>query len=486
MTVLRTAALAAVAYATTLGAAYVAGAAPRHRAEAGWIVAAVLSAVALTAGGRRSNPEPEIVRRPDSTWTLAAFVALSLLLFAPTIGAGFFSDDFVLLARAETGSFSMGTSFFRPLPMAIWSALLATFGHAPLVFHLVNVVLHGVNAHLVWIVGRGIGVSRSGALLAGALFLVHPVGVEAVAWVSALFDVAATCGTLLFVVGVLQGRSWWQWGGLAVAFLSKESAVAAPLIGLLLAYPVRRQLAAAFAGLLVLGVAVALRVWWLPVPEEYAAPPSRYVIKELISRTFGTLAAPWSASDTLWPVLLPIAATASIGLLVGIAIARASDRRPRLLFLTAAVLLSVLPVYRYFFISPDMENARYLYMGASFWAMALASMADTRPLPAAVHVAGAVLLAVTLGAFVAANLARQRAWIAAGELRDRVLADVTAVVRADGCGRVTVGDLPDALGGVYVFRNGFAEAVEQAAGPLPPGGPECFGNWDGKRLERVR
>ena len=133
-----------------------------------------------------------------------------------------------------------------------------------------------------------------------------------------------------------------------------------------------------------------------------------------------------------------------------------------------------------------MENARYLYMGASFWAMALASMADARPLPTAVHVAGAALLAVTLGAFVAANLARQRAWIAAGELRDRVLADVTAVVRAEGCGRVTVGDLPDALGGVYVFRNGFAEAVEQAAGPLPRGGPECSGHWDGRRFELVR
>jgi hypothetical protein len=121
-------------------------------------------------------------------------------------------------------------------------------------------------------------------------------------------------------------------------------------------------------------------------------------------------------------------------------------------------------------------------MGAAFWAIGMAAAAGVRPVPGFARAAAAGLLVVTLAAFLAANLGRQRAWSDAAELRDRVLANIAPIVRAEGCDRISARSVPDSLRGVYVFRNGFAEALEQAAGPRTATGRDCSGNWDGERL----
>src|SRR5262245_1887520 len=166
MTVLRTVATAAVVYATVLGASHLAGAVPRHRAEAAWIVAAVLSAIVAATRHAADTASPSPADLRGTRWTPLAFLAGALLLYAPTIGSGFFSDDFVLLARAESGSLSMSNGFFRPLPMAIWAVLIAVAGHAPVAFHLVNVLLHGLNGWLVSLVARAIAIPSPWALVA--------------------------------------------------------------------------------------------------------------------------------------------------------------------------------------------------------------------------------------------------------------------------------------------------------------------------------
>ncbi|MFH0944001.1 MAG: tetratricopeptide repeat protein [Planctomycetota bacterium] len=71
-------------------------------------------------------------------------------------------------------------------------------GKDPFSFHLVNVCLHLLNAVLFFRVLRALGVP--GALVAAALFAVHPVTVESVAWISERKNVLST---LFFLGSVL-------------------------------------------------------------------------------------------------------------------------------------------------------------------------------------------------------------------------------------------------------------------------------------------
>jgi protein O-mannosyl-transferase len=119
------------------------------------------------------------------------FLGLALAVYFPALGGEYLWDDNGHITRPELRS---GSGLFR-----IWFEIGATQQYYPLLhsafwlehklwgdsvqgYHLVNVVLHTSAAILFWLVLRRLAVP--GAWLAAALFLLHPVCVESVAWIS--------------------------------------------------------------------------------------------------------------------------------------------------------------------------------------------------------------------------------------------------------------------------------------------------------------
>jgi len=92
------------------------------------------------------------------------------------------------LASAE-GLWRIWTDFtvtqqYYPIANTAFWVMNRLWGHDPLGYHLVNIVLHALSAFLVAGILRGWSVP--GATLAAVIFALHPVHVESVAWMTEL------------------------------------------------------------------------------------------------------------------------------------------------------------------------------------------------------------------------------------------------------------------------------------------------------------
>jgi hypothetical protein len=77
-------------------------------------------------------------------------------------------------------------------------------------------------------------------------------------------------------------------------------------------------------------------------------------------------------------------------------------------------------------------------------------------------------------------------WQEASRLRDTVLASAVDVIRSRHCRPTSFSNLPESVGGAYVFGNGFTEALALETGRLTrpltagPDDDRCSVRWDGK------
>ena len=144
----------------------------------------------------------------------AAICILLFLLvawaFLPSIGNGFinFDDpDYVTAnthVQAGPGLESLGWAF-RSTDTANWHPVTwlshmldcQAFGLRPWGHHLTSVLLHAVNAILVFLVLRSMTGAAWRSLSVAALFGLHPLRVESVAWIAERKDVLSACFGLL-------------------------------------------------------------------------------------------------------------------------------------------------------------------------------------------------------------------------------------------------------------------------------------------------
>ena len=128
-----------------------------------------------------------------------------------------------------------------PMTLTTFWVEHALWGLAPLPYHLVNVLFHAAGAVALWRVLRRLRVP--GAWLGAALWALHPVQVDSVAWVTEMKNTESGLFfllTILFFIAGLENRSRWGYALTlllaALAITSKSSTIVLPLVLLLCAW----------------------------------------------------------------------------------------------------------------------------------------------------------------------------------------------------------------------------------------------------------
>jgi hypothetical protein len=495
-------------YAGVLGWAYYStspGAVRRHHLESIWFVIAALGLLRMVprVGRLEMSPQPGVAAR-ELAGTFVGAACVTLALYWSAIGIGFLSDDFVLLAHAAARQWigASASPFIRPVPLMVWAAMIGLFETTPAWFHLLTLVLHAANGALVYGLARRSSLPASASVVAAALFLVNPTSVEAVAWASGIQDLLMTTLCLVFVLMTLSVRSPLTTTiaalSLVLGLLSKETAVVAPALSVvaLAASGRGRERNAVAVGL---GVAICFGygAWRLVhgVPASYASPASGYLLKELVSRPFASLAVPWTRDLLARYPDLGRASVAFFALLIVLTMGRwrTPSQRTRAAGLWAAwVVISILPLFSYFYVSPDLQGSRYLYLGSVGWGISVAILVAAiveRPGRAWKAVAAVMAAGLLVGGLTGSRVALGP-WSEAARLRQQVVDAAARVVPAPACGSYAFDALPDAVEGAYVFRNGFTEALAMRGGATPgvaagDARPQCRFRWDGRGFVRA-
>ncbi|HVJ67563.1 MAG TPA: hypothetical protein VM510_06240, partial [Caulifigura sp.] len=331
----------------------------------------------------------------DRRWFIAAILgALVALVYWPVAGFEFLNwdDPWYVVDNPLVKSWSpsnLAAIATEPCsknfaPLTIFTLLVehTTFGLWAGGYHLVNVLLHAVNAGLVCVLVRQVTKSELAAWLAAVLFAVHPIQIETVAWVSSLKSLLAATGMLVSLIYWLRpertarheafGLIW-----LVIALLAKASAVTVP--GIVCLYDVivlRKKWSEAIARQILPGLFCLMALFlnmhaqnqiWGGSREHFDWGRAKILAVDsvIVWRYLRMLAAPFDLSvmydvdgTNPWPAAA--VATAAWGLVTWL-VWRARNTRPLIAWAYSTWWLLLFPVLNIFPITTLM-NDRYLYL----------------------------------------------------------------------------------------------------------------------------
>jgi len=181
-------------------------------------------------------------------WLAALFlVAMIVTAYARARSGGFIWDDESHLTQnpcivGPLGLKEIWTStraVYYPLVLTSFWGLHKLVGLSPSPYHILNVLMHAGSAVLLWRVLRQLAVR--GAWLGAALWALHPVMVQSVAWITELKNTQSCLFYLLSILCFLKfdtesqpSRRWWRFGGAVLFFIlaitSKPSTVMLPVV----------------------------------------------------------------------------------------------------------------------------------------------------------------------------------------------------------------------------------------------------------------
>jgi hypothetical protein len=401
------------------------------------------------------SPHAEAGAHPRAIpFALAGLLVLVLALYARTAAHGFVAyDDPVYVSENEVvargltlegaaWAFGFHAGNWHPLTWLTHMLDVQLFGLHAGAHHLVNAGLHALATLLVFVLVRQLTGAAWTALFVAALFALHPLRVESVAWASERKDVLAG---VLWLATLLAYERFARRGGagryalvaalLALGLMAKSMLVTLPLVMLVLdAWPLARTSAALDEArrrtpralvleklpLFALCLGAGAATLWIQRQEGAVGTLGSLTLLERASNAFRSY---WIyAAKTLWPVDLscfvphPVVVTPRgelgpvlfvPGLLAFVALAalvalawRARRTRPWLLAGLAWYLIAAAPVIGFVQVGQQAYADRYTYLPLIGPALALGfelrALVARRPAlrPAAVAVALAALLAL--------------------------------------------------------------------------------------------
>jgi len=231
-------------------------------------------------------------------WLLGLLLVMAtMVVYQPVWHAGFIWDDDAYVEN------NLALHDFNGLKH-IWFDPQATPQYYPLVFtafwleyhawqlnpagyHVVNVLLHALGAILLWRALKRLALP--GAWLAAAMFALHPVNVESVAWIterknvlSAVFFFAAAWAYLRFAGELENNKRRWNWWFAALllfvgALLSKTVACSLPAALLLAGWWKKKRLEPGdvlpLVPFFIAGLGLGLQTAWLEKHHVGASGP---------------------------------------------------------------------------------------------------------------------------------------------------------------------------------------------------------------------
>jgi tetratricopeptide (TPR) repeat protein len=333
-------------------------------------------------------------------------LAAALLAFGASLGSGFHFDDYAIfadpaLARASGWLEIWTLRQTRPLTYLTFWFNLHTSGRDPLGYHALNLLLHLGAVLLAYECLRRLMPQRA-ALLASAIFAVHPIQAESVDYIWGRSIVLAALLCLASLLAWLRGARWQAVAWFAAALLAKEEVAAFPLVLLLLDRRAWRPVAA----MLALSLAAVVRVIFAlsvtagaPAGAQAGISPWHYFLAQgpVIWRYIRLLIIPWGFTVDPEIAVPP----AWLGLLAWIALAAVlflrSRRKPGPWFLAGLLLLlpssSIFP-------AADLAADRRMYLAMLPFVACIALMIRHRVIPPAIVLA-----------LIAISFARTQVWM---------------------------------------------------------------------------
>jgi protein O-mannosyl-transferase len=200
----------------------------------------------------------DLLQRHRTCWQSSLLVILGVVVFWPSVSFDFVNwDDPAYLQHNDLikgwswqnlKGIATEVVTRNYAPLTIFSFLIehTLWGLNPDGYHITNIVLHAINGVLVFLLIRRLSGSTFVGWITAALFLVHPVQIESVVWISSRKGLLCS----MFMLGAMLARMKPQPVSrdegryvllLALALFSKAHAVVLPPIMLLYDVLVRRK-----------------------------------------------------------------------------------------------------------------------------------------------------------------------------------------------------------------------------------------------------